>query len=247
MRSSISPSFIRLLSQKREELEVLQAYPVEQLEAVIEEVGFSCTLCGKCCTRDFNGHVLLLDNDAERMLSRDPASIEPPPAYDLCDQYGTFYVSGYTIRARGDRAGTCRFLEDGRCIVYHDRPWICRVYPYMLHREPDEAGAVDWRQVSGLDQHGEYHSRIPPETIQGIARDVKAFESAVLCHEIEFLEYAGDFFARHGLRHVRKRFDDRMREHAAGAVVTVLVFFQGSFEAWSVGRNFHKRILENDD
>ncbi|MGV8128523.1 MAG: YkgJ family cysteine cluster protein [Methanolinea sp.] len=242
MSPSIPSPFTRRISERRKELEALQAYPEEKLVSVIEEVGFSCTLCGKCCTRDFNGHVLLLDDDAARMLSRDPACLEPPPVYDLCDQHGTFYVSGYTIRAGNDRAGTCQFLERGRCRVYADRPWVCRVYPYMLHREPDETGEVDWRQISGLDQHGEYHSQIPPEKARDIARDVKAFETAVLCQEIAFLEYIGEYFARHDLRHVRKRFDDRLREHQAGADITVKVFFQDSLEPWLVGGHHTERM-----
>ncbi|HII76782.1 MAG TPA: YkgJ family cysteine cluster protein, partial [Methanolinea sp.] len=62
-------------------------------------MGFSCTYCARCCTRAFNGHVLLLDEDAARIRSIDPTALEPQPEYDLCDQYGTFYVSGYTLRA----------------------------------------------------------------------------------------------------------------------------------------------------
>lgn len=242
------PSLLeRRIAARRKELEALESYPEGQLASIIEEVGFSCTLCGKCCTRDFNGHVLILDDDAARLRSADPTCLEPPPVYDLCDQHGTFYVSGYTIRARPDKEGTCHFLEHGRCRVYTRRPWVCRVYPYMLHEEPDDTGVVDWRQISGLDRHGEYHSHIPPTAARDIARDVKAFERAVLCQEIAFLEYAGEYFIRHGLRHVRKCFDDRMRELTSGVAITVKVFYRGSFECWLVERNHCVRIPDRND
>lgn len=239
------PSLLeRRIAMRRKELDALQSYPVEQLASILEEVGFSCTLCGKCCTRDFNGHVLLLDDDVARLRSADPTCLEPPPVYDLCDQHGTMYVSGYTLSAQPDKQGTCHFLDRGRCRVYVKRPWVCRVYPYMLHEEPDDAGVVDWRQISGLNQHGEYHSRISPATAMKIAQDVKAFEQAALCQDIAFLEYAGEYFTRHSLRHVRKRYDDRMRELTAGAAITVNVFYRGSFERWLVETDHCARILE---
>ncbi|MCU0633153.1 MAG: YkgJ family cysteine cluster protein, partial [Methanolinea sp.] len=189
---------------------------------------------GKCCTRAFNGHVLLLEEDAERVRSIDPESLEPPPLYDFCDQHGVFYVSGYTLRAQPGSRGVCHFLENGRCRIYQARPWVCRLYPYMLHREPDEHGVVDWRQISGLDQHGTYHSPLPDGMAEETARDVKAFECVVLDHEIAFLAYTGGYFREHGLRHVRKRFDDGMRAIRRGATATVRVYHHGCFESWSV-------------
>jgi hypothetical protein len=223
----------RILDRQRE-LEAVKQYPVEKLADIIGEVGFSCNLCARCCTRAFNGHVLLLEEDAVRIRLIDPAAIEPPPEFDLSDQHGTFYVSGYTLKAKPGESGECHFLMDGRCRIYPDRPLICRIYPYMLHREADEEGVVDWRQVSGLDQHGDYHSPVPRDIAWEIASAVKAFECAVLVHEIAFLEYADGYFSAHGLRPVRKRFDDGMRALYAGAPVRVKVFFGNTFESWVV-------------
>jgi hypothetical protein len=102
----------------------------------------------------------------------------------------------------------------------------------MLHREPDGEGVIDWRQISGLDEHGYYHTDIPRDEAVRTAREIRAFEEALLCHELAFLEFTGDFFSRNGLRHVRKVFDDRMREYERGAAVRVMVYFRGRFEAW---------------
>ena len=205
-------------------------YPLEELAGVIREVGFSCTCCGKCCTRTFNGHVFLLDHDVGRIRSLDPAAMEPAPDPEFCDQNGTFYVSGYALRSQGDLPGSCWFLENGRCSIYEQRPSICRIYPSMLHREPDDEGNVDWRQVSGLNEHGEYHHAISWEECLDLARETKEYENAVLSQELAFLELVRDYFAEQGLRHVQKVYDDQMRRYAKGLSVKVMVYSAGGLE-----------------
>ena len=230
----IPKPFRNLLKQKIEEREAILAYPAERLAGIFSEVGFSCNRCAKCCTRAFNGHVHLLDDDLDRVRGFAPDALEPAFPFDFCDQHGTFYVSGYTIRSQQDGAGSCFFLEDGNCRIYPARPRVCGIYPYMLHREPDEDGIIDWRQISGLNEHGEYHTEISREQALSLARETKQFEEAVLDHAIAFLEYTGDYFSRLGLRHVRKVYDDRLRAYRQGAVLEVLVYHRGRFEPWWV-------------
>jgi hypothetical protein len=104
----------------------------------------------------------------------------------------------------------------------------------MLHKEPDEEGNVDWRQISGLDQHGAYHTTISGEEAVHLALETKSFEQAVLTREIAYLEYTGQYFLQHGLRHVRKKFDDGLRLSREGAKIEVMVYFQGTFERWVI-------------
>lgn len=189
-------------------------------------------MCAKCCKRVFNGHVLLLDSEVAWFAAENPAALEPVPSFDFCDQEGTFYVSGYTLRTVQDMDGSCWFLDRGRCRIYAFRPRVCRIYPYMLHLEPDESGRVDWRQISGLDEHGQYHSEISREQATMIARDVIAFEKAALEHEIAFLECTRAFFTRKGLRHVRKMYDIQVRRLEQGISVPVMVYSHGSFDQW---------------
>lgn len=179
-------------------------YPQEQLADIFKELGFKCTQCARCCTREFNGHVFLLDHDVSEVKKIDPEALEPAPYPEFCDQNGVFYVSGYALRAKDDAPGSCWFLENGRCRIYNKRFSICRIYPYMLHREPDEKGKIDWRQISGLNEHGDYHEDIPPEKCIAIAREVKEYENAILTQEISFLEFLQDYFSRRHLRHVQK-------------------------------------------
>lgn len=234
MNPDIPVPFRNLLKQKIGEREAFLVYPEERLADIVTEVGFSCDRCAKCCTRAFNGHVHLLDDDADQVRGFEPEALEPAFPFDFCDQHGTFYVSGYTIRCQADEAGSCFFLEEGNCRIYPARPRVCRVYPYMLHREPDRDGIIDWRQISGLDEHGEYHTKISREDAFSLARETKQFEEAVLDHDIAFLEYTRDYFSRRGLRHVRKVYDDRLRAYRKGTIVKVLVYHRGRFEPWQV-------------
>ncbi len=226
---SLTPIPYRIAALMQEE-NALFEYPIHHLPGVIRDVGFRCTACAKCCTRAFNGHVFLLDRDVVIVREIDPEALEPAPNPEFCDQNGIFYVSGYALKVKNDAVGSCWFLENGRCRIYENRFAICRIYPYMLHREPDERGNVDWRQISGLDKHGEYDIKITDDESLAIARETMEYEHAFLTHQIAFLECVQEWFARHGLRHVQKIYDSRMRQHRKGAPVTIMVYTDGNFE-----------------
>jgi hypothetical protein len=226
---SLIPIPARIAAAERELCGVL-AYPQERLAAIIREVGFRCNLCSRCCTRAFNGHVFLLDRDTAIARKIDPESVEPAPYPEFCDQNGTFYVSGYALRAQDDDCGSCYFLENNRCRIYDQRFSICRVYPYMLHREPDERGTLDWRQIAGLDEHGEYHTEISENLCQEAAAETREYEIACIRQEIAFLAYIQDYFARNRLRHVQKVYDDRMRAFVRGDGIRIRVFYHGMLE-----------------
>lgn len=223
---SLVPVHYRLAALTHEK-DALLAYPQERLAGIIKDIGFRCTACAKCCTRSFNGHVFLLDRDVTAIRRIDPSALEPAPDPEFCDQNGIFYVSGYSIRIKDDENGSCWFLENGRCRIYDQRFAICRVYPYMLHREPDERGKIDWRQISGLDQHGEYDAKITDDESQAIARETVEYEQAILDHQIAFLEFIQEEFARKNLRHIQKIHDDRMRQYWKGEPITVMVYSEG--------------------
>ena len=197
---------------------------MERLAGIIREIGFHCTACAKCCTRGFNGHVFLLDQDIPAVRKAAPEALEPAPAPEFCDQNGTFYVSGYALRTKADEHGSCWFLENGRCRIYGNRPVICRIYPSMLHREADDHGRVDWRQFSGLGKHGDYGAPVSEEECLKLARETMEYEHAFLAQEIRFLEFMQDYFSRHNLRHVQKIYDSLMRGFQKGETIRIMVF-----------------------
>lgn len=210
-----------------EELCGVQEYPMDELVSIIKEVGFECDFCARCCTREFNDHVFLLNSDVERMKGTYSDCMEPAPYYELCDQHGCFYVAGYALKAKED--GSCIFLDNKRCSIYEQRPAICRLYPYMLHREPDENGNVEWRQISGLNQHGCYHTEIGDDEANEIAGQIISYETAYLKQLISFFRKAQDHFSKNKLKHVQGVYDREIRKFNKGGEITVFVFFDNGF------------------
>ena len=217
------------LAEAKEELKGVRSFPDSEFACIVREVGFKCELCARCCTKEFNDHVFLLDSDAAVIREIDPGALVPAPYYELCDQKGRFYVSGYALKTKPD--GSCIFLENRRCKIYGRRPSICRVYPYMLHREADETGNVDWRQISGLNEHGSYHSEIEDSECEAIVRETKAYEESYLLQLINFFEAAQALFEKNGLKHVQRTYDRKIREFLKGGTeIEVYVYCSGSFE-----------------
>jgi Fe-S-cluster containining protein len=222
------PSIEEQILDTRKELHDLLEYPIEKLCEIIKEVGFECDLCAKCCTSEFNDHIFLLDKEVTRIRKLSSDELKPAPYFEFCDNNGTFYVSGYALRTKED--GSCMFLEKSRCRIYEDRPMICRLYPYMLHREADESGKVDWRQISGLNEHGCYHSEISSDECNKIAALTKEYEAAYLEHQLCFMETVSKHFTGHGLKHVQSTYDRMMRNLNKGEKVRIMVFCNGRFE-----------------
>jgi hypothetical protein len=100
----------------------------------------------------------------------------------------------------------------------------------MLHREADEDGNMDWRQISGLNEHGCYHAEIEKGECRQIAEETKGYEIACLEQEIGFLEAVDAHFGKNRLRHVQGIYDKQMRYFQKGGEIEVLVYYNGKFE-----------------
>lgn len=228
MTPSLPAPFGQRIAFFEAELAALRAFPREELAAIVEEMGFSCDGCARCCTQASNDHVFLLGDDVDRLRKIAPDALVPAPDPELADRQGRLYVSGYALATTDD--GDCVFLEDRRCRRYADRPTICRVYPYMLHREFGADGRTDWRQLAGLGTHGECGCTIPPTEAGRIADETIAYEAAFLEQMIGFYRAAAAHFAGNGLRHVQKIRDERLRARARGEPLEVFVYHRGRFE-----------------
>jgi Fe-S-cluster containining protein len=231
------------LAEAQEELMGLKDFSDPEFVGIIKELGFKCELCARCCTKEFNDHVFLLDTDLAVIRKIDPDAITPAPNPEFCDQKGRFYVSGYALKTNSD--GSCIFLnniseeskesaeipiilEKKRCRIYENRPSICRVYPHMLHREVDESGKVDWRQISGLNEHGSYHFELEDSECKAIAQETRAYEEAYLRQIIDFLEAVQAHFKKNGLKHVQRTYDRRMREFLKGECEIEIFAYTGN-------------------
>jgi hypothetical protein len=221
------PYRIIALMQERNRL---LSYPLDLMASDIRAARFWCTCCGACCTRLVNGHVFLLDHDLAEVKKIDPVAYEPAPDPEFCDQNGILYVSGYALRVKDDAAGSCWFLDNGRCQIYEQRFSGCRIYPHMLRRSAGASGKVTWRQFARKGSHGQYDPTHPFEECYKIARDVKEYENAYLSQQIAFLETIHEYFIVNGLRHDLKVHEQRLQQIRKGLPGTIRVFHAGELE-----------------
>ena len=221
-----------------EERAQLAAYPVTEYAAIVSDTGFFCTCCGRCCTKAANDHVFLLDEDVRRIRQDYPDVLVPAPYFEACDQNGRFFVSGYALKTTD--GNICTFLdESGRCRIYADRPLICRVYPYMLHMEPDASKHMRWCHLSGLNTHGAYHVAMTHEEALAVAEETIRYEKKYLDQHIAFNRALLAVFEEEGLRYVRRTYDLAMRGFCQGEPVPVMVFCDGRFEKTVFSRDMY--------
>lgn len=217
------------LSEIEKEIEDIISFSDRDYLKIIKEVGFECDLCGKCCTGEFNDHVFLLDEDAQKLIENVGwECLRPAPDFELCDDLGRFYVMGYALKVKQN--GDCIFYTAGRCQHYQIRPQICKIYPYMLHREQDDRGINEFRQISGLDLHGTYHNEISDGSCREILRSVKKYESGFMKQKLRFFKEIEKYFNEHKLKESRQKYDIMMREYNKGSQIEVHVFFNGKFK-----------------
>lgn len=122
----------------------------------IQNQNFTCIRCGLCCRETDPGSNLVMVSPVEvrsimaaTSLSFDEVA-EPYP--DTIRERDREYTLGWAIRREGDH---CRFLVDGMCTVYKNRPWICRTYPFMINN-----GRLIVSPCSGIGS-GEQNPREP--------------------------------------------------------------------------------------
>lgn len=224
------------------DIQDIAAFPESEFAGIIREVGFECDCCGKCCTSEYNDHVFLMDEDTLRIAENMGMDyLQPAPYYDFCDNLGRFYVMGYALKSKTN--GNCIFYTENKCEHYDIRPAICRIYPYMLHREEDKHGNAGFRQVSGLGEHGTYHNELEDTACRDILEHVKKYETAFLKQKIRFLDLIKNHFKTHGLRHKRHMYDKRTRDFEKGGKIEVYVFYNGEFDKNVIS----KQIINNDD
>jgi uncharacterized protein len=86
---------------------------------------FTCTRCGKCCSKKGDYHVYLTSREAERIRRNLKLSYNW-----FRRRYLRHLKDGGLVLAQGE-AGGCIFLDSmGRCRVYRARPAQCSTYPF---------------------------------------------------------------------------------------------------------------------
>jgi len=89
---------------------------------------FKCIKCGICCgdTREKVRRILLMKSEAAHIAAE---TSQPIAAFAVKIQNKTPYR--YEMKKTA-KEGKCIFLKNDRCIIYSQRPLICRFYPIEL-------------------------------------------------------------------------------------------------------------------
>ncbi|WP_305064014.1 YkgJ family cysteine cluster protein [Methanococcoides sp.] len=141
----------RLVNELKEELEAAGNISSKALAAQIRDIGFSCSMCGKCCRRSCGDNRVLLTSSDIRSLQ--DSSLEDavfpmlPDIPDVSladtvneyghelevDAQGRYHTFGWMLKRKAN--GNCSFIgEDGtnRCGIYDRRPMLCGTYPFYI-------------------------------------------------------------------------------------------------------------------
>jgi uncharacterized protein len=165
---------------------------VSDLADAIESIGFECTRCGACCTREEGDeHTATVFPDEVRELRAATGSewrdVARPMPYGIDEGEGETFEWALQTDACGD----CVFYEEeggvGACTVHPDRPLICRTYPFSVALggtsqpmgEPvDREGIVRAHECEGL---GREIGRSDAETLAATLKEraVRDLEEAI--------------------------------------------------------------------
>ena len=93
-----------------------------------DNVHFVCSKCGVCCgdTKEKLRHILLLQSEAERISGFVGQQI--PEFAEKVEGRAPYVFEMKKTREEGQ----CLFLEGDKCMIYSQRPIICRFYPFEL-------------------------------------------------------------------------------------------------------------------
>ncbi len=91
----------------------------EEIEDAID-----CRACANCCRRST---VRLSERDIARLSK----ALRLKPERVLADYAQVSEEEGYILKRDEERG--CVFLDGNDCLIYEDRPDICRDYPHLVH------------------------------------------------------------------------------------------------------------------
>ena len=174
----------------------------------IEEIGFSCLMCGKCCRRAFGDNRVLLIPKEIQVISdhtmleaheiATPVTSDEPDS-DLIDTDGKIHTFGWMLARKSN--GDCNFIEDAetsnKCKVHDVRPMLCRTYPFYI-----QDMELHVSECEGLGH------KISPEESLTIAHDVIGRYVAEIEDTIALYEKFEDFIPNpENIRTINDRID----------------------------------------
>jgi Fe-S-cluster containining protein len=183
-----------------DELERARELDTADLADAIESIGFECTRCGACCTReespadgaDYDGdeeaepHTATVFPDEVRTLQRagdeerEWRDVARPMPYGLSE--GEDGPEGETFEwaLQTDACGDCAFYEEedglGACTVHADRPLICETYPFSVALDGTAEPAGDPVDSEGI---------VRAHECEGLGRDISRADAEALAEALK--------------------------------------------------------------
>ncbi|GAB7011958.1 YkgJ family cysteine cluster protein [Halolamina salina] len=175
-----------------DELERARGLDTDVLADAIESIGFECTRCGACCTReetpegDTEPHTATVFPDEIRTLQdagdgdREWRDVARPMPYGLSE--GEDGPEGETFEwaLQTDACGDCVFYEEqdglGACTVHPDRPLICETYPFSVALDGTAEPAGDPVDSEGI---------VRAHECEGLGRDISREEAEALAESLK--------------------------------------------------------------
>jgi Fe-S-cluster containining protein len=171
-----------------DELDRARGLDTDVLADAIESMGFECTRCGACCTReetpegDTEPHTATVFPDEVRTLQeagdedREWRDVARPMPYGLDDDGGETFEWALQTDACGD----CAFYEEedglGACTVHPDRPLICETYPFSVALDGTAEPAGDPVDSEGI---------VRAHECEGLGRDISREEAESLAESLK--------------------------------------------------------------
>ncbi len=159
----------KLIKAVEKEIELAKCISADNIAHRIEQIGFCCLMCGKCCRQEYGDNsVIVFPEDIDNIClytGYEHGSVAQPPCNgvngiltkeyvdeisDLIDEQGNIHVFGWELCHRDN--GDCIFIQDtsigNRCIIYGARPMLCSTYPFYM-----ENGDLMYSRCEGIGEN----------------------------------------------------------------------------------------------
>lgn len=142
-----------LIRQLEDELEAAKKIEPLIISKKIQDIGFNCIMCGKCCRREHGDNRVAVTPAEVRRITDNrsmawesialPLNIEVESPQDECflqgesgmiDEEGNIHTFGWMLQRKNN--GDCKFIPDkkdnNKCSIYSSRPFLCSTYPFYM-------------------------------------------------------------------------------------------------------------------
>ncbi len=201
-----------LIKTLEKELDSARNISVEDIARSVQEIGFNCLICGKCCRREEADNTVVICPEEIEVIKNDtflaadeitmPLLEEAVSDFDekflqkyatSIDRQGNIHTFGWRLCQK--KNGDCKFIQDKRegerCTIYSARPMLCSTYPF--HIEELELRTSECEGLGGQISIPESHL-LAEELLKRYIMEIK--DTILLYKEYEEFEQRPDALSK---------------------------------------------------